>query len=766
MTKKQTGRGLALALIVTMFAAFLPEAAFGAEAPAASAGTAETVSSAEEMQQDRQKDYPPADAAGNPGDQQTENQRAGLPADGTYQPGGFRVTGGTGRVAITCSSVTLSGGRSIASILFHSSYFTRMKVNGVEYEAAPAAGGSLFRVPVSLNETFTVSALTTAMSEPHWVDYQMTISLDAGAQASSENPKTPEENRNGSGGNTSAHHSKPSASAETKHQKLKNGTWQVRTRSDERMFHILPAKDGKTYSVLTVNGKKMTAVITLHGVGYDYLFMGSASGAVKAGRKSWTRFREKDGFYTYVLPVSALDRPLKIAAHSKKKNHWYQHVITFFSGGAKKLQRGAWAVTNAGGSGRSSDGKTGNTGRRGRTSGTQTRFRNDGRRAKVSRYRDDASGSTSPVNSRTGLKDGVYTPERFSWSGGSGRLSWIRCDKVTVRGGNAYASIVFGSSSYDRLRANGRVYARSGGGNSTFVIPVSLNRNNTIIGRTTAMSQPHWIRYTIFVGKGVPKARSEKIAKKIRRETRENRQHFAKTAPEIPGLSYSSRVKTKKAAYFRIFRYSRGVSLIQMKLTRHTGLKNRYRDAGKKEKAIYDEEGRKEGKTLPEIMKDLYHHDVVNYLVVPEKVTLPAGLEKDYIIIRKPADHVYSTSGRLQKTVSRLSLPEENFTWGKKDEDPDFRRILKTKTNLAVLDGSVLPEENAGTDRIEKKKQELENREARFAALKIPMIVDRSGQEKTKQGRAEWSRVWDTLFGTQKSGAAPASTRSEQKHHA
>ena len=379
---------------------------------------------------------------------------------------------------------------------------------------------------------------------------------------------------------------------------------------------------------------------------------------VKAGRKSWTRFREKDGFYTYVLPVSALDRPLKIAAHSKKKNHWYQHVITFFSSGAKKLRQGAWAVTNVGGSGRSADGKTGNTGRRGRTSGTQTRFRNDGRRAKVSRYRDDASGSTSPVNSRTGLKDGVYTPERFSWSGGSGRLSWIRCDKVTVRGGNAYASIVFGSSSYDRLRANGRVYARSGGGNSTFVIPVSLNRNNTIIGRTTAMSQPHWIRYTIFVGKGVPKARSEKIAKKIRRETRENRQHFAKTAPEIPGLSYSSRVKTKKAAYFRIFRYSRGVSLIQMKLTRHTGLKNRYRDAGKKEKAIYDEEGRKEGKTLPEIMKDLYHHDVVNYLVVPERVTLPAGLEKDYIIKPVPLQRVFTDTALKHRT----ELQERNIT--------------------------------------------------------------------------------------------------------
>lgn len=757
MKKNRMRRGLILALIVTMNLSFLPEASFGAETPVSPEGAAEAVPSAGVSQQDN---TPETIQTG-----ETGTQTGSLPADGTYAPEAFQVTGGTGRVQITCSAVTLRSGQAEASILFHSSSFTKMKVNGVEYEAEAGKGGALFRVPVSLNEGFTVSALTTAMSEPHWVEYRMTISLDAGAGAvtPSENGKTPEENQNGSGDNSSAHHSNPSASAEKKHQKLKNGTWRVRTRSDERMFHILPAKDGKTYSVLTVNGKKMTAVITLHGVGYDYLFMGSASGAAAAGRRSWTRFREKDGFYTYVLPVSSLDRPLKVAAHSKKQNRWYQHVITFFSGGAKKVKQAA-AITNAGRSGRASSGKPGRTGR---TSGTQVRFRHDGRSAKVSRYRDDASGSTSPVNSRTSLKDGAYAPERFSWSGGSGRLSWIRCDKVTVRGGNAYASIVFGSSSYDLLRANGRVYSRSGGGNSTFVIPVGLNRNNTIIGRTTAMSSPHWIRYTIFVGKGVPKARSEKEAKKIQREKRENRQHFAKNAPEIPGFSFSSRVKTKKAAYFRIFRYSRGVSLIQMKLTKQTGLKNMYRNTGKTEKIFYDEEGRKEGKTLPEIEKDLYHHDVVNYLVVPEKVTLPAGLEKDYIIIRKPADHVYSTSGRLRKAVSGLSLPAENFTWEKKNEAPDFRLILKQKTNLAVLDGSVLPEKNAGADQIKKKKQELESREARFAALKIPMIIDRSGQEKTKKGRAEWSLVWSTLFGTQqKSGASPVKTRSEQKHHA
>ena len=44
----------------------------------------------------------------------------------------------------------------------------------------------------------------------------------------------------------------------------------------------------------------------------------------------------------------------------------------------------------------------------------------------------DTSGSTKAVNSKTKLKDGVYKPDKFSWSGGSGRVN-ITCDKVTIK---------------------------------------------------------------------------------------------------------------------------------------------------------------------------------------------------------------------------------------------------------------------------------------------------------------------------------------------
>ena len=44
-----------------------------------------------------------------------------------------------------------------------------------------------------------------------------------------------------------------------------------------------------------------------------------------------------------------------------------------------------------------------------------------------SKYESDTSGSTKAVNSKTKLKDGVYKPDKFSWSGGSGRVNITCC---------------------------------------------------------------------------------------------------------------------------------------------------------------------------------------------------------------------------------------------------------------------------------------------------------------------------------------------------
>ena len=116
-----------------------------------------------------------------------------------------------------------------------------------------------------------------------------------------------------------------------------------------------------------------------------------------------------------------------------------------------------------------------------------------------SKYESDTSGSTKAVNSKTKLKDGVYKPDKFSWSGGSGRVN-ITCDKVTIKNGQALATIVFSSSAYQYVKANGKKYLPTHtGGKSIFVIPVELNKNNSIIGMTTKMSTAHEITYSILV---------------------------------------------------------------------------------------------------------------------------------------------------------------------------------------------------------------------------------------------------------------------------
>ena len=116
-----------------------------------------------------------------------------------------------------------------------------------------------------------------------------------------------------------------------------------------------------------------------------------------------------------------------------------------------------------------------------------------------SKYESDLSGGTSKVDSATTLADGVYTPDGFSFSGGSGKVT-ISCSKITVTNGQAYATIAFSSPYYGYVKANGNKYmANVSGGSSIFTIPVELNKNNTIIGMTTRMSVAHEISYNIFI---------------------------------------------------------------------------------------------------------------------------------------------------------------------------------------------------------------------------------------------------------------------------
>ena len=105
---------------------------------------------------------------------------AGRP-DGSYVPASFQVQGGTGKVKITCPEVVLRQGRAEARIEFSSPNYEWVRADGVQYEPENAGEDdrrtSVFRIPVLLDEEMTISALTTAMSEPHEIEYTLLISL-------------------------------------------------------------------------------------------------------------------------------------------------------------------------------------------------------------------------------------------------------------------------------------------------------------------------------------------------------------------------------------------------------------------------------------------------------------------------------------------------------------------------------------------------------------------------------------------------------------
>ena len=101
--------------------------------------------------------------------------------DGSYVPTLFTVTGGTGKVKITCPEVVVTEGEAQARIEFSSPHYEWVKVDHVQYDPENAddadRDNSVFRIPVRLDEEMTISGLTTAMSEPHEIEYTLFISL-------------------------------------------------------------------------------------------------------------------------------------------------------------------------------------------------------------------------------------------------------------------------------------------------------------------------------------------------------------------------------------------------------------------------------------------------------------------------------------------------------------------------------------------------------------------------------------------------------------
>lgn len=626
-----------------------------------------------------------------------------------------------------------------------------------------------------------------------------------------------------------------------------NGIYSMNVTSSSSMFKVVDC-------ILTAKDGKMSAVLTLSGTGYGYLYMGTKEEAASADQSSWIPYQvNEEGKYTYTVPVEALDKEIAVAAYSIKKGIWYDRTLAFQSETMKKIaDLNSTDSENKGDSG--NNGNTGNSGTTGGSSNTGNTGTNnsafpggsvsgtnsgktdgnDGKADNVSKYESDTSGSTSHVDSGTTLKDGVYTPDRFTWSGGTGKVQ-ITCNKVTIQNGQAYATLVFSSDHYQYVKANGnKYYTTKGGGSATVVIPVALNQNNKIIGMTDKMSVAHEIEYTIFIYLAAANGGTSANGTDV---STSSNQKLDEKAPEIIGLEYQSETKLDYAEYFKIYHYDQGIVLLEIDMTKDTARDpekaedkkseadnsdseksskkkvasvtiNRSEDAKSADTKKSDTDSKSDtsaeesaasdnnGASEQELAAELYKGNVVKYLIVPEDVEVPVGLEQDMIIVKKPTDHTYAESDEILNMMKDLDLLDNVAAVGMKSKDCTVSEIadkmkakdgeknaevvyagtadklklknfVKSEVNLALFTGDILPredsEENAAKDTdkiadkdskdtketltVEEKTEQFEELTEKLAMLGIPVFVDRSSEEKTELGKQEWIKVYGVLYG-------------------
>lgn len=804
-----------------------------------------------------------------------DNQTA---SDGTFSPAGvdnstaaadgeytgdavsFTFSGGTGKTKFDCNKVIVRNGKSYAVICTSSKSYSHFyigtvsgsgEITGLYNPETGAAGagvyatsqnsGSCAEVPVALGKSMPLSGRTTAMGNPHWITYTIQVSLKQDASGSGS----------GSGGKTDT--GNPGGSGSQEGSGSQGGsTGSVKTGSLE----VLPSKG--MFKVAAAEIKEDGLHIYIASKSYSQMYRGTQKEAAKSAANDPNRLKaaEKDGKYEFVIPISESDGTFEIAALSAKKNAWYSRTITLDqknmtvktaaadvnnpayapvadgTGKGSQSQGGGQSGSGQSGSGQGGSGQSGS----GTSGGRGTGSGNTGSTGNSGSSSGSSSGQSETVRGEIGgtsggNRVGSYT---FSYSGGSGR-SKISCSNITMRGNQAYATITFsrtggGSSAYDAVRVGGQTIS----GSNTFTVPVNLNGNTAISARTTAMSRPYWIDFTLYVGYkegagngGVVNetAGSGSGNTMIRSESKT----LDEKAPEIEGLTLKEdSALTSHSDLLRIFGYENDIYLIEVNLTKRTAREDdansasaaeggQQNAAGDQQNTADDQQNTASDQTnadqantdqtntandpadtadtqadtanskgsttgsaetpADEATAKLYQNEVVKYLVVPADQEIPAGLDKEAIVIRQPQEHTFVASAdalnrmdqigaagcitavglkkeEIQSETVRSGLDKKDGEEGKVTEagtynDWDLRELVLLKNTLAVEPSEILPK-NEDTE-----KEDLETYvklTERAAQMDMAVFIDRAQDEENDLAKAEWYRAYGIIFNQKDNG--------------
>ena len=238
------------------------------------------------------------------------------------------------------------------------------------------------------------------------------------------------------------------AEEETPDPGIEDGTYVVTFKSNHAMFHVSDANNDK--GILTVKDGKMTVHVSLQSKKIINLFYGTKEDAQKEGAEliepTTDTVYYDDGttaeVYGFDVPVPALDEEFDVSILGTHGN-WYTHKVV---------------------------------------------------------VSDPVPGDDIHAGSEMDLEDGEYEAE-LELEGGTGRASVDSPAKLAVKDGEAVLTVIWSSPYYDYMLVDGEKYEPvNKEGNSTFEIPVAkLNEPITVIGDSTAMSEPHEIEYKLTV---------------------------------------------------------------------------------------------------------------------------------------------------------------------------------------------------------------------------------------------------------------------------
>lgn len=113
----------------------------------------------------------------------TEAQTAAAEPDTSLEDGEYTVNveleGGSGRASVDSEAkVKVTDGQAYATIVWSSTYYDYMLVDGKKYTNENEGGNSTFTFPIAgVPCTMDVVGDTTAMSQPHEIDYTLTFSF-------------------------------------------------------------------------------------------------------------------------------------------------------------------------------------------------------------------------------------------------------------------------------------------------------------------------------------------------------------------------------------------------------------------------------------------------------------------------------------------------------------------------------------------------------------------------------------------------------------